>query len=75
MAETKITRRAFVGGTLAASSLAALAACGKKGGTEAGSGSTGSTGGTLNFYINNPVCIDPYNLCTPFPRCIDPSSS
>ena len=62
MAETKITRRAFVGGTLAASSLAALAACGKKGGTEAGSGSTGSTGGTLNFYINNPVCIDPYNV-------------
>ena len=29
MAETKITRRAFVGGSLAASALAALAACGQ----------------------------------------------
>ena len=64
MADTKITRRAFVGGTLAASSLAFLAACGKKGGdTGAGSADGGSaSGGTLNFYINNPVCIDPYNV-------------
>lgn len=48
-------RRAFVGGTLAASSMAFLAACGKKGGDASGSDS----GSTLNFYINNPVCIDP----------------
>ena len=51
-------RRAFVGGTLAASSMAFLAACGKKGGDASGSDS----GSTLNFYINNPVCIDPYNV-------------
>ena len=55
-------RRAFVGGTLAASSMAFLAACGKKGG-DAGSGASSSDGGsTLNYYINNPVCIDPYNV-------------
>ena len=56
-------RRAFVGGTLAASSLAALAACGKKAataGSDSGSAS-GSAGGTISYYINNPVCIDPYN--------------
>ena len=52
-------RRAFVGGTLATGALAALAACGKKGGSDAGSGAAG--GATINFYINNPVCIDPYN--------------
>ena len=51
-------RRAFVGGTLAASALAFLAACGKKGGDASGS----ESGSTLNFYINNPVCIDPYNV-------------
>ena len=51
-------RRAFVGGTLAASSMAFLAACGKKGGDASGS----ESGSTLNFYINNPVCIDPYNV-------------
>ncbi|MFQ7393008.1 MAG: ABC transporter substrate-binding protein [Collinsella aerofaciens] len=51
-------RRAFVGGTLAASSMAFLAACGKKGGDTSGS----ESGSTLNFYINNPVCIDPYNV-------------
>lgn len=51
-------RRAFVGGTLAASSMAFLAACGKKGGDASGSDS----GSKLNFYINNPVCIDPYNV-------------
>ena len=52
-------RRAFVGGTLATGALAALAACGKKGGSDAGSGAAGDA--TINFYINNPVCIDPYN--------------
>ena len=51
-------RRAFVGGTLATSSMAFLAACGKKGGDASGS----ESGSTLNFYINNPVCIDPYNV-------------
>ena len=51
-------RRAFVGGTLAASSMAFLAACGKKGGDASGS----ESGSKLNFYINNPVCIDPYNV-------------
>ena len=51
-------RRAFVGGTLAASSMAFLAACGKKGGDASGS----ESGAKLNFYINNPVCIDPYNV-------------
>ena len=40
-------RRAFVGGTLAASSMAFLAACGKKGGDASGS----ESGSTLNFYI------------------------
>ena len=53
-------RRAFVGGTLATSALAALAACGKKGGSADG-GSASADGATLNFYINNPSCIDPYN--------------
>lgn len=60
--EPVMGRRAFVGGSLAASSLAFLAACGKKGGSDAGSAAGGSTGGTLNYYINNPVCIDPYNV-------------
>ena len=50
-------RRAFVGGTLATGALAALAACGKKGGSDAGSGAAGDA--IINFYINNPVCIDP----------------
>ena len=35
-----------------------LAACGKKGGDASGS----ESGSKLNFYINNPVCIDPYNV-------------
>lgn len=67
MAETKITRRAFVGGSLAASALAALAACGQKKAATTGSGSAAAdnptaTGNTLVFYINDPVAIDPYNL-------------
>ena len=58
-----VGRRAFVGGTLAASSLAFLAACGKKDAPAAGSSETTSTGGAiLNYYINTPVCIDPYNV-------------
>ena len=68
MAEFKVNepvmgRRAFVGGSLAAGSLAFLAACGQKG-DGAGSGDAPATDGgkTLNYYINNPVCIDPYNV-------------
>ena len=57
-----VGRRAFIGGGLAAGTLAFLAACGQKGGSGTGSAaSEGTTGGTLNYYINNPVCIDPYN--------------
>ncbi|OFK23346.1 ABC transporter substrate-binding protein [Olsenella sp. HMSC062G07] len=54
-----VTRRGFVAGGLASTALAALAGCGKK---NAGSsdGGTGA-GGTLKYYINNPVAIDPYN--------------
>ncbi|MBY4797037.1 ABC transporter substrate-binding protein [Collinsella sp. AGMB00827] len=62
MAETKISRRSFVGGSLAAGTLALLAACGKKGAPAAGGGSAAASGGTLNYYINNPKCIDPYNV-------------
>ena len=61
--EPVMGRRAFVGGSLAASSLAFLAACGKKGGSStAGSASGATSGATVNYYINNPVCIDPYNV-------------
>ena len=62
-----LDRRHFVGGALAASALAALAGC-TKGGTTAGStagsaaAAEGAQGGTLRYYINNPVCIEPYNL-------------
>ncbi|MDY4041557.1 MAG: ABC transporter substrate-binding protein [Collinsella sp.] len=64
MADTKITRRAFVGGSLAAGSLAFLAACGQKGAPAGGGSAAGgaAAGGTLNYYINNPVSIDPYNV-------------
>lgn len=56
-----VTRRSFVKGGVAASALAALAACGKK---QDSAGSTGGakTGGTFTYYINDPVAIDPYNL-------------
>lgn len=55
-----VTRRSFVKGGIAASALAALAGCGQKGGGAAAEG--GATGGTLRYYINNPVCIEPFNL-------------
>ena len=55
---TSMNRRTFVKGSLAASAMAALAACGKKGSTGAAA-SGEATGGTLNYYINNPVAIDP----------------
>lgn len=52
-----VSRRGFIGGGLAASVLATLAACGKRD----GSTGQGKKGGTLKYYINNPVAIDPYN--------------
>ena len=60
-----VTRRTFVKGGLAASALAALAACGKN--ENAASNQSGSTvkasdGGTFKYYISDPVAIDPYNL-------------
>ena len=57
-----LSRRGFVAGGLAASALAALAGCGKKSGSSGGAGASGTAaGGTLKYYINNPVAIDPYN--------------
>ncbi len=53
---TNMNRRTFVGGALAASALTALAACGKN-----NAATSGASGGTLKFYINDPVAIDPYN--------------
>jgi len=58
----QVTRRNFVEGSLAASALAALAACGKKTSTTAdGSDAAAVSGGTMKYYINDPVAIDPYN--------------
>ena len=54
-----IGRRTFVKGGLAASALLALAGCGKTGTQGGGNASAG--GGTLKYYLNNPVAIDPYN--------------
>ena len=49
--EPVMGRRAFVGGSLAASSLAFLAACGKKGGSStAGSASGATSGSIVNYY-------------------------
>ncbi|WP_293825843.1 ABC transporter substrate-binding protein [uncultured Parolsenella sp.] len=62
MTQPTMNRRTFVKGGLAASAMAALAACGKKGGdTSAASGSAAESG-TLSYYINNPSAIDPYDL-------------
>lgn len=59
-----VSRRTFVKGSLAASALAALAACGKN--NKAASTNDGtvkaSEGGTFKFYISDPVAIDHYNL-------------
>ena len=60
-----VTRRNFVKGGLAASALAALAACGKKSDSSAStSGDSASTAsdGTVKYYISNHDCIDAYNL-------------
>lgn len=53
-----IGRRTFIKGTLAASALAALAACKNTGGAAGGS----KKGGTMKFFITEPVAIDPYNV-------------
>ena len=60
-----VTRRTFVKGGLAASALAALAACGKNENAASGSGDStvkATDGGTFKYYISDPVAIDPYNL-------------
>ncbi|MDO4806187.1 MAG: ABC transporter substrate-binding protein [Coriobacteriales bacterium] len=54
-----MNRRTFLGGSLAASALAALSACGGNSGSEGGSGTAAAS--VIKFYINNPVAIDPYN--------------
>ena len=63
MADMTMNRRTFVSGSLAASALAALAACGNNaGGSGSGSAEGGASGDkVIKFYINNPVAIDPYN--------------
>lgn len=64
MADHSMTRRTFAKGSLAASALAALAACGKNTAATAGGGSDAgaAAGNVFNFYINDPVAIDAYNL-------------
>ena len=61
-----VNRRTFVQGGLAASALAALAACSPKkdesGATQgSGAATTAAGGNVIKFYISNPVAIDPYN--------------
>ena len=60
-----VSRRTFVKGGLAASALAALAACGKNENAAKSDDSSAvkaSEGGTFKYYISDPVAIDPYNL-------------
>lgn len=59
-----VSRRTFVKGSLAASALAALAACGKNNNAASTDGGTvkASEGGTFKYYISDPVAIDHYNL-------------
>lgn len=59
MSDMMMNRRTFVGGSLAASALAALAGCAKK--SSDGEGGSTSSDKVIKFYINNPVAIDPYN--------------
>jgi len=62
-----VTRRNFVKGGVAASALAGLAACsssstGSSSSTTSSTSDAGTyTGGTVSYYINDPVAIDPYN--------------
>ena len=62
MTQPTMNRRTFVKGGLAASAMAALAACGKKGGDASAASGSAAEGGTLSYYINNPSAIDPYDL-------------
>ncbi|AEB07351.1 extracellular solute-binding protein family 5 [Coriobacterium glomerans PW2] len=58
-----VGRRQFIGGTLAASALAALAACspaGKGSGSTDGGGSSASN--KISYFLSDPKAIDPYNL-------------
>lgn len=59
-----VSRRTFVKGSLAASALAALAACGKNNNAASTNDGTvkASEGGTFKYYISDPVAIDHYNL-------------
>lgn len=60
-----VTRRTFVKGGLAASALAALAACGKNENAASAQGDSAvkaTDGGTFKYYISDPVAIDHYNL-------------
>lgn len=65
MADTKFSqpvmgRRAFVGGAIATSALAALAGCGGGGGKDGGN--TAAAGDkVMSFYLSEPAYIDPYN--------------
>ena len=60
-----VTRRNFVKGGVAAGALAGLAACSSSNGsstsTTASNSSSTYTGGSVSYYINDPVAIDPYN--------------
>lgn len=58
-----VSRRTFVKGGLAASALAALAACKNNApaGNDANGGQASAADNTLRYYINNPVSIDPFN--------------
>ena len=63
--QIKIGRRTFLKGSAAASALLTLAACKKEDGSAAGGDATAqaaSGGATVNYYINNPVSIDPFNV-------------
>lgn len=61
MQEHNVSRRAFITGSMAAVAAAGLAACGKTESTSGG-GDAEATGGTINYYIDNPTSIDPYDV-------------
>ena len=57
-----ISRRTFVGGALATAAAIALAGGAQGARADEGAADGAVSGGTFNFYINNPVSIDPYNV-------------
>ena len=57
-----ISRRTFVGGALATAAAIALAGGAQGAQADEGAADGAVSGGTFNFYINNPVSIDPYNV-------------